>query len=160
MRTILENFGNHAIFENEGPIPKAPLAVEDCKVECVVLNARVRPGRKRQVSAVGLQGRFAYPPCFPPLLGPGSTEDFFMDAESRIAIVSMIVEDTEMSAEINRILHEYRDWLVGRMGIPYKQQNVAVICVVVDAPANVTSSLSGKLGMLPGISVKTVYSKK
>lgn len=83
-----------------------------------------------------------------------------MDAESRIAIVSMIVEDTEMSAEINRILHEYRDWLVGRMGIPYKQQNVAVICVVVDAPANVTSSLSGKLGMLSGISVKTVYSKK
>ena len=83
-----------------------------------------------------------------------------MDAESRIAIVSMIVEDTEMSAEINRILHEYRDWLVGRMGIPYKQQNVAVICVVVDAPANVISSLSGKLGMLPGISVKTVYSKK
>ena len=83
-----------------------------------------------------------------------------MDAESRIAIVSMIVEDTEMSAEINRILHEYRDWLVGRMGIPYKQQNVAVICVVVDAPANVTSSLSGKLGMLTGISVKTVYSKK
>ena len=81
-----------------------------------------------------------------------------MDAESRIAIVSMIVEDTEMSAEINRILHEYRDWLVGRMGIPYKQQNVAVICVVVDAPANVTSSLSGKLGMLPGISVKTAYS--
>ena len=70
-----------------------------------------------------------------------------MDAESRIAIVSMIVEDTEMSAEINRILHEYRDWLVGRMGIPYKQQNVAVICVVVDAPANVTSSLSGKLGI-------------
>ncbi|MEI2999654.1 MAG: TM1266 family iron-only hydrogenase system putative regulator [Victivallis sp.] len=83
-----------------------------------------------------------------------------MDAESRIAIVSMIVEDTEMSAEINRILHEYRDWLVGRMGIPYKQQNVAVICVVVDAPANVTSSSSSKLGMLPGISVKTVYSKK
>ena len=160
MRTILENFGNHAIFENEGPIPKAPLAVEDCKVECVVLNARVRPGRKRQVSAVGLQGRFAYPPCFPPLLGPGSTEDFFMDAESRIAIVSMIVEDTEMSAEINRILHEYRDWLVGRMGIPYKQQNVAVICVVVDAPANVTSSLSGKLGMLGGISTKTIYQSR
>ena len=80
-----------------------------------------------------------------------------MDAESRIAIVSMIVEDTEMSAEINRILHEYRDWLVGRMGIPYKQQNVAVICVVVDAPANVTSSLSGKLGMLDGISTKTIY---
>lgn len=83
-----------------------------------------------------------------------------METESRIAIVSMIVEDTEKSAEINRILHEYRNWLVGRMGIPYRQQNVAVICVVVDAPTSVTSSLSGKLGMLRGISVKTIYSKK
>ncbi len=80
--------------------------------------------------------------------------------ESRIALVGIIVEDTEMSPEINRILHEYQDYLVGRMGIPYKKQNVAIISVVVDAPTDVTSSLSGKLGMLPGISVKTVYSKK
>ena len=80
--------------------------------------------------------------------------------ESRIALVGIIVEDIEMSPEINRILHEYQDFIVGRMGIPYKKQNVAIISVVVDAPADVTSSLSGKLGMLPGISVKTVYSKK
>ena len=80
--------------------------------------------------------------------------------ETRIALVGIIVEDVGMSAEINRILHEYRDYLVGRMGIPYKKQNVAIISVVVDAPPDVTSSLSGKLGMLPGISVKTVYSKK
>jgi len=80
--------------------------------------------------------------------------------ESRIALVGIIVEDIEMSPEINRILHEYQDYIVGRMGIPYKKQNVAIISVVVDAPADVTSSLSGKLGMLPGISVKTVYSKK
>lgn len=80
--------------------------------------------------------------------------------ESRIALVGVIVENIEMSPEINRILHEYQDFIVGRMGIPYKKQNVAIISVVVDAPADVTSSLSGKLGMLPGISVKTVYSKK
>lgn len=80
--------------------------------------------------------------------------------ESRIALVGIIVEDIEMSPEINRILHEYQDYIVGRMGIPYKKQNVAIISVVIDAPADVTSSLSGKLGMLPGISVKTVYSKK
>lgn len=80
--------------------------------------------------------------------------------ENRIALIGIIVEDTAMSAEINQILHEYQDYLVGRMGIPYKKQSVAIISVVVDAPANVTSSLSGKLGMLPGVSVKTVYSKK
>jgi len=80
--------------------------------------------------------------------------------ESRIALIGIIVEDIETSPEINRILHEYQDYIVGRMGIPYKKQNVAIISVVVDAPADVTSSLSGKLGMLPGISVKTVYSKK
>ncbi|WP_294507174.1 TM1266 family iron-only hydrogenase system putative regulator [uncultured Victivallis sp.] len=80
--------------------------------------------------------------------------------ENRIALIGIIVEDTAASTEINRILHDYQDYLVGRMGIPYKKQNVAIISVVVDAPADVTSSLSGKLGMLPGISVKTVYSKK
>ena len=72
-----------------------------CRSEC--------EGSSRAEEA-GFGGRFAGKVCissvFPPLLGPGSTEDFFMDAESRIAIVSMIVEDTEMSAEINRILHE------------------------------------------------------
>ena len=80
--------------------------------------------------------------------------------ENRIALIGIIVEDTAASTEINRILHDYQEYLVGRMGIPYKKQNVAIISVVVDAPADVTSSLSGKLGMLPGISVKTVYSKK
>ena len=80
--------------------------------------------------------------------------------ENRIALIGIIVEDTAASTEINRILHDYQEYLVGRMGIPYRKQNVAIISVVVDAPADVTSSLSGKLGMLPGISVKTVYSKK
>lgn len=81
-------------------------------------------------------------------------------AENRIALVGIMVENPELSEEINRILHDYRDFIVGRMGIPYPKQNVCIISVVVDAPNDAISSLTGKLGMLSGISVKTVYSKK
>ena len=76
-----------------------------------------------------------------------------METETRIALIGIIVE-------LNRLLHEYGEYVVGRMGVPYKKQNVCIISVIVDAPNNVISSLSGKLGMLDGISVKTVYSKK
>ena len=76
--------------------------------------------------------------------------------ESRIALIGIIVEDTEASEKINRILHEYVPYIVGRMGIPYRKQNV---CIVIDAPNDVISSLSGKLGMVKGISVKTLYSR-
>ena len=80
--------------------------------------------------------------------------------ETRIAVIGIVVEAEESVERLNEILHEYRQYIIGRMGIPYRKQNVAIISVVVDAPADVTSSLSGKLGMLPGISVKTVYSRK
>ena len=83
-----------------------------------------------------------------------------METETRIALIGIIVENQEITDELNRILHEYGGYVVGRMGIPYKKQNVCIISVIVDAPNNVISSLSGKLGMLDGISVKTVYSKK
>lgn len=83
-----------------------------------------------------------------------------METETRIALIGIIVENQRITEELNRILHEYGEYVVGRMGIPYKKQNVCIISVIVDAPNNVISSLSGKLGMLDGISVKTVYSKK
>ena len=83
-----------------------------------------------------------------------------METETRIALIGIIVENQEITDELNRILHEYGEYVVGRMGIPYKKQNVCIISVIVDAPNNVISSLSGKLGMLDGISVKTLYSKK
>lgn len=83
-----------------------------------------------------------------------------METETRIALIGIIVENQEITDELNRILHEYGGYVVGRMGIPYKKQNVCIISVIVDAPNNVISSLSGKLGMLDGISVKTLYSKK
>ena len=82
-----------------------------------------------------------------------------MEEKTRITLLGIIVEDVEATDEINKLLHENRQYIVGRMGIPYRQRNLAIISVVLDSPQDVTSSLSGKLGMLPGVSVKAVYSK-
>lgn len=79
--------------------------------------------------------------------------------DTRIALIGIIVEDTNDIERLNSILHEYGQYIIGRMGIPYRQKNVSVISVVIDASNDVISSLSGKLGMIKGINVKTVYSK-
>lgn len=79
--------------------------------------------------------------------------------ETRIALIGIIVEDIQATDRLNAILHEFARYIVGRMGIPYHPKKVSIISVIVDAPNNVISSLSGKLGMLPGVSIKTVYSK-
>lgn len=80
--------------------------------------------------------------------------------DTRIALIGIIVEDEASAANVNELLHEYGSYIIGRMGIPYRQKGVNIISIVVDAENNVISSLSGRLGMLKGISVKTVYSKK
>ncbi len=80
-------------------------------------------------------------------------------SENRIAVISIIVEDRAKSAEVNAALSQFGDLVVGRMGIPYKQKNVSVICVVVDAPVEQINSLTGKLGMIQGVKAKTVLSK-
>ena len=82
-----------------------------------------------------------------------------MANDNRITLLGIIVEDTSSSEAINQLLHECGEYIVGRMGIPYRSRNVSIISVVLDAPQDVTSSLSGKLGMLAGVSVKAVYSK-
>lgn len=69
------------------------------------------------------------------------------------------MEDSDSTDKINDLLHEYSNYIIGRMGIPYKQKNISIISIVMDADNNIISSLSGKLGMIKGISVKTVYSK-
>ncbi|HHV99129.1 MAG TPA: iron-only hydrogenase system regulator [Clostridiaceae bacterium] len=79
--------------------------------------------------------------------------------ESRIAAVSIIIENTDSVDKVNNILHEYRKYIIGRMGLPYHKRNIAIICVVMDAPNNVISALSGKLGMVPDVTAKAVYSK-
>ncbi len=80
--------------------------------------------------------------------------------DTRIAHIGIIVENTGSSAEINRLLHECGKYIIGRMGIPYREKHISIISVVLDAPEAVTSMLAGKLGMLPGVSVKTLYSKQ
>ena len=80
--------------------------------------------------------------------------------ENRISVVSIIVEQLESTAVIKSLLHEYGQYIVGRMGIPYREKGVSIICVVIDAPNDVTSSLSGKLGMVKGVKAKTVTAKQ
>ena len=79
--------------------------------------------------------------------------------ETRIALIGVIVEDINATEKLNSILHEYGEYIIGRMGIPYREKKISVISIVVDATNDVISSLSGKLGMIKGINVKTMYSK-
>ena len=80
--------------------------------------------------------------------------------ENRISVISIIVEDTEESEKINKLLHDFGSCIIGRMGLPYRDRGVSIICVVLDAPGDIISSLSGKLGMLKGVSTKTIVSKQ
>ena len=75
--------------------------------------------------------------------------------ESRVSVISIMVKDEEAAGAVNELLHEYRQYVVGRMGIPYRERGISIISVVLDAPGNATSSLSGKLGMLKGVSNRT-----
>ncbi len=78
--------------------------------------------------------------------------------DTRLAVIGIIVEDLEVTDRINHILHDYSAYIVGRMGIPYRQRGISVISVIVDAPADAISALTGKLGMLEGVSAKALYS--
>ena len=79
--------------------------------------------------------------------------------ETRIALIGIIVEKEQGIEPTNTLLHEYRQYIVGRMGIPYSKKNVNIISVVIDAPDSIISALSGKLGRIEGISVKTMLAK-
>ena len=79
--------------------------------------------------------------------------------DSRVSVISIIIKDEEAAVTVNELLHEFRNYIVGRMGIPYRQREVSIISVVLDAPGDVTSSLSGKHGMLKGVSAKTLTAK-
>lgn len=78
--------------------------------------------------------------------------------ETRIAVIGVIVENTESISQLNEILHDYRDFIIGRMGIPYRKRKINVISIAMDAPQDDISALSGKIGKLNGVSAKTVYS--
>ena len=78
--------------------------------------------------------------------------------ETRIAVMGIIVEDQTSVETLNALLHEYGDHIVGRMGIPYRERGINVISIIIDAPQDLISALSGKIGNLSGVSVKTAYS--
>lgn len=80
--------------------------------------------------------------------------------ETRVALIGIIVEDMNCVEKLNGLLHEYGQYIIGRMGLPYREKNISIISVVVNAEADVISTLAGKLGMIKGVSVKTIYSKK
>ena len=78
--------------------------------------------------------------------------------ETRVAVMSIIVENTDSVEPLNALLHENGRYIIGRMGIPYRQREISIISVAIDAPQDVISALSGKIGNLKGISAKTVLS--
>ena len=78
--------------------------------------------------------------------------------ETRVALISIIVENAEMIDQLNALLHTYGEFIIGRMGIPYRRKKINIISIAIDAPQDTISSLSGKIGNLPGISAKTVFS--
>ncbi len=80
--------------------------------------------------------------------------------ETRVALIGIIVEDLNSAERMNAVLHEYGQYIIGRMGLPYREKNISIISVVINAPSDIISSLAGKLGMLQGINVKTIYSKR
>lgn len=79
--------------------------------------------------------------------------------ETRVAVIGIIVENRESVAKLNAVLHEFGDFIIGRMGIPYEKKGISVISIAIDAPEDTINTLSGRLGMLLGVTSKTIYSK-
>lgn len=80
--------------------------------------------------------------------------------DTRVAIIGIIVEDKSSIEQLNLLLHQYGSYIIGRMGIPYEKKKISVISIAVDAPEDIISALSGKIGRLQGISTKTAYAKR
>lgn len=80
--------------------------------------------------------------------------------ETRIAIIGIIIENLESVDALNQLLHDYGQYIIGRMGIPYRKKQVNIISIAIDAPQDTINALSGKIGRLKGITSKTIYSNK
>ena len=79
--------------------------------------------------------------------------------ETRVAVISIIVTEAEQVDKLNNLLHEYSRYIIGRMGIPYKEKGISIISIAIDAPMDEINSLSGALGRLDGINAKVTYAK-
>lgn len=78
--------------------------------------------------------------------------------ESKVALIGIIVENRQNVENLNMLLAEYSQYIIGRMGVPYRERNINIISIAIDAPMDTINALSGKLGRLEGINVKTIYS--
>lgn len=78
--------------------------------------------------------------------------------QTRVAVMGIIVENPDSVETLNALLHDYGAYIIGRMGIPYREKNINIISIAIDAPPDTISALSGKIGVLDGISVKTAFS--
>lgn len=79
---------------------------------------------------------------------------------NRVAVIAIIAEDIQASGEINLLLHEYSNFIIGRMGLPYRERNMNIITIAIDAPQDIINALSGKLGRIAGVTAKAVSSKE
>lgn len=78
--------------------------------------------------------------------------------ETRVALIGIIVENKESIEQLNKILHEYADFIISRMGLPYKEKHINIISIAIDAPVDIINAMTGKIGRLDGISTKTAFS--
>ena len=81
-----------------------------------------------------------------------------MDMDSRVAVMSIIIENLNAVEQVNAVLHEYGEYIIGRMGIPYRARRISIISIALDAPQDTISALSGRIGKMAGVSVKTSFS--
>ncbi len=77
---------------------------------------------------------------------------------TRVAVIGILIEDPDSVEQVNALLHRYAPYILGRMGIPYREKNINIVSIAIDAPQDVTNALSGELGKLPGVNAKTAYS--
>jgi len=80
--------------------------------------------------------------------------------ENRVAVISIIVEDRKATDQLNALLHEYGQFIIGRMGLPYKEKNIHIICIAIDAPLDSINALTGAIGRIPDIAAKVTYAKQ
>lgn len=108
----------------------------------------------RSVAIVGYYWRSSMRNAFLYMDGQG----WSMEAETRVAVMGIIVDDMNSVERLNELLHNCSEYIIGRMGIPYRKRNISIMSIAIDAPQDVISALTGKIGNLHGISVKTAYS--
>lgn len=77
--------------------------------------------------------------------------------DTRVSLISIIVTDPQAAETLNGVLHEYRAYIIGRMGLPYREKNIHIISVAIDAPPDIINALSGKIGRIPKVSSKVAY---